>query len=87
VLIMAEPTQAGHAQCSREAREKEITRLATIQECATIADAVSNEWDAIAKERFMRSGEGRAVEASNAAGEVAERIRALSDTSTVRGIG
>jgi len=36
----------GHAQCSREAREKEITRLATIEVCAQIAD--NNGWEATA---------------------------------------
>lgn len=61
----------GAAQSSQEAREKEITRLATIAECAALCDGLR---------RKDYSGENDDWIAGTS--DCAAAIRALSDTST-----
>jgi hypothetical protein len=66
---------AGAAQAEKEAREKEITRLATIEECARVADYYASV--CIETTTAERDGYAR-----NRATLVAEKIRALALPST-----
>mgnify|MGYP000939415027 CR=1 FL=1 len=68
---------AGQPQTSKEAREKEITRLATIEECAQIAEAQAETFlspEYAANQPFGSLCERFACE------EVAKAIRSLADT-------
>mgnify|MGYP000258194023 CR=1 FL=1 len=68
----------------REAREKEITRLATIEECARVAEAQAQEFlspQYASNQPFGSTCERFACE------EVAKAIRALSDTRPLQTSG
>jgi hypothetical protein len=66
----------GAAQPSSEAREKEITRLATIEECARMADG----WLAIHGGNEIKYTSAREY-ASDAVADVADAIRGLAHPS------
>lgn len=79
IQVAADEAVLGLAPCSKEAREKEITRLATIEECAQIAETLKTLhcWLPV------DNSEDPNHHTTKHGVEIAAAIRALSDTSTL----